>query len=240
MKADPADLTRLLELQQMDTTVDHLRHQASSLPVHKTIATVSAAHDDAGAGLIAARTRLADAEVEAERAEADVVPVKQRLERNQARVDSGEVQAKALATALEEIDHLHRRISDLEDAQLAAMDLVETTNTEVATLTAKVAELDRELRTLVSTRDGQVAELSKQARQVAQERAALQSRLPAPLLSLYEKIRARSGGIGVARLEGRRCSGCGLEVNITDYNRYVAAAPDEVLRCAECDRILVR
>jgi predicted nucleic acid-binding Zn-ribbon protein len=41
-------------------------------------------------------------------------------------------------------------------------------------------------------------------------------------------------------LKGRRCTGCGLEANPSDYEHYLAAAADEVLRCEECDRILVR
>ncbi|MDR1808273.1 MAG: hypothetical protein LBR33_10250 [Propionibacteriaceae bacterium] len=31
-----------------------------------------------------------------------------------------------------------------------------------------------------------------------------------------------------------------MEATTADYNRYVAAPPDEVLRCTECERILVR
>ena len=37
-----------------------------------------------------------------------------------------------------------------------------------------------------------------------------------------------------------RCGGCQLEANTSDMNRYRAAAADEVLRCEECGRILVR
>jgi len=60
------------------------------------------------------------------------------------------------------------------------------------------------------------------------------------LVSLYEKIRATSGGIGAAILRQRRCEGCNLELNQVDMNRFTAAAEDEVLRCEECRRILIR
>ena len=60
------------------------------------------------------------------------------------------------------------------------------------------------------------------------------------LVALYEKIRATSGGIGAAALRQRRCEGCRLELNQVDINRIRAAADDEVLRCEECRRILVR
>jgi predicted nucleic acid-binding Zn-ribbon protein len=38
----------------------------------------------------------------------------------------------------------------------------------------------------------------------------------------------------------RRCTGCQLEVNAADLGTFAAAADDEVLRCEECSRILVR
>ncbi len=60
------------------------------------------------------------------------------------------------------------------------------------------------------------------------------------LLALYDKIRATSGGIGAAELRQRRCGGCRLELNQVDLARIKAAPPNEVLRCEECRRILVR
>ena len=55
----------------------------------------------------------------------------------------------------------------------------------------------------------------------------------------YDKIRATSG-IGAAALTRRRCGGCQLELNQIELNRIAAAPADEVLRCEECRRILVR
>ena len=48
------------------------------------------------------------------------------------------------------------------------------------------------------------------------------------------------GGVGAAELRQRRCTGCQLEVNAADLRAFAAAAEDEVLRCEECSRILVR
>jgi predicted nucleic acid-binding Zn-ribbon protein len=59
-------------------------------------------------------------------------------------------------------------------------------------------------------------------------------------VGLYEKIRDSSGGVGAAVLRQRRCGGCNLELNQGEMNRFTAAAQDEVLRCEECRRILVR
>ena len=60
------------------------------------------------------------------------------------------------------------------------------------------------------------------------------------LLALYAKIREASGGIGAAELRQRRCGGCRLELNQLDLSSIRAAAADDVVRCEECRRILVR
>jgi hypothetical protein len=64
--------------------------------------------------------------------------------------------------------------------------------------------------------------------------------LPEDLLSLYEKLRVSSGGIGAAALHRGRCEGCHLQLNTTELNQLRDAPPDDVARCEECRRILIR
>jgi predicted nucleic acid-binding Zn-ribbon protein len=64
--------------------------------------------------------------------------------------------------------------------------------------------------------------------------------LPADLVALYERIRDDSGGLGAALLRSGRCGGCRLELSATERARIKAAPKDEVLRCDECRRIMVR
>jgi predicted nucleic acid-binding Zn-ribbon protein len=59
-------------------------------------------------------------------------------------------------------------------------------------------------------------------------------------VALYDKIREVSGGLGAALLAGGRCGGCRIELSGADRARIKAAAPDEVVRCEECRRIMVR
>ena len=85
----------------------------------------------------------------------------------------------------------------------------------------------------------QVAALAAEAKQVRDTRAARAKSLPDGLLALYEKLRA-SKGTGAALLQRGRCTGCQLEIPVSDLDRYRKAPANEVLRCAHCDRILIR
>ena len=75
---------------------------------------------------------------------------------------------------------------------------------------------------------------------VAAERKTTASGVPADLIALYDKLRNQKGGVGAAALRRRECGGCGLAINPADMATIAAAPQDEVLRCEECSRILVR
>ncbi|MCL2784594.1 MAG: nucleic acid-binding protein [Propionibacteriaceae bacterium] len=240
MKADPTDLMRLYDVQTLDTAIDKIKHKALALPIHAQIAALLTRRTQIGDEVIAAKTALSDATSLAQRSEADVVPVRERLVRNQKRVDEGLMDPKALPAALEEIQHLKQRISDLEDTALETMEAMESAQATFDDITAQAGGLEAELHKLVEQRDTEVSHLAGESKELSKERAQTAQPIAADLMALYEKIRTRASGIGIAKLEGRRCLGCDLEATVADYNSYLKAAPDEVLRCAECDRILMR
>ena len=91
-----------------------------------------------------------------------------------------------------------------------------------------------------AARDATLAELDEQAAKAGARRAQIADSIPHDLLDLYDKLRAQHGGVGAAALRQRRCQGCNLTLNTVDLNAMRAAPEDEVLRCEECRRILVR
>jgi predicted nucleic acid-binding Zn-ribbon protein len=72
------------------------------------------------------------------------------------------------------------------------------------------------------------------------QREAIVGDLSGELLATYEKLRARLGGVAVARLEGSQCLGCHLSLPATEIDAIRHAAPDAVVTHEECGRILVR
>ncbi|HWJ53376.1 MAG TPA: C4-type zinc ribbon domain-containing protein, partial [Propionibacteriaceae bacterium] len=107
-------------------------------------------------------------------------------------------------------------------------------------LRARAVELENALAETTARRDQQLAALDAEIAQRRTERGRIAPEIDPPLLGLYDKIAASHGGVGAAELRARRCTGCQLEVNAADLGTFAAAADDEVLRCEECSRILVR
>jgi hypothetical protein len=241
IKADKGAQLRLLDLQTVDTTLAQLGHRRQTLPLHAAIARLRTDRAGLASDLVAADTTISDLELEQTKAESDLEPVRERLDRNQARIANGTVvDPKALSSLVEEVGHLRKRISDLEDAELEVMEQLEAAVAQREKLRDRMEEVDRDLVETSAERDRQVAALDGEIDRLRTERGEIAPLIPADLLTLYDKIGATHGGIGAAELRQRRCTGCQLEINAGDLRAFSAAAEDEVLRCEECGRILIR
>lgn len=240
MLADPGAQLQLLTLADLDSEVARLRHAAQTLPVHKEISELAAQRQEIGNALISVNTEVDDLSVAVRKAESELLPVKARLERDQVRIADGSVlDPKILRGLTDEVEHLTRRIAELEDAELEVMEQLEEATERQQKLAASKAEVETRLRALVADRDQAVAKLSEQAKHQLSGRPALVNALPDALLKLYERLTGKMGR-GAARLERGRCGGCQLQVTAADLETYRKAPANEVLRCVECDRILVR
>ena len=240
MLADPADQRTLLRLADLDSEVARVQHAARTLPQHKSIADLMSSRQAVTDELVASATDTDDLAVAVRKAEADLVPVKSRLERDELRVGDGSVSdSKVLGSLNQEVSHLKRRIAELEDIQLELMDRLEAATAHRERVSARKVEIEKQLRAEVATRDEAVAKLSQEAKDLGMARGQIAASVPAALLALYEKHRA-STGLGAAHLKAGRCSGCQLHLTVSDMQTYRRAPANQVLRCAECDRILVR
>jgi predicted nucleic acid-binding Zn-ribbon protein len=178
---------------------------------------------------------------EQKKADQDVEQVKARRTRDQDRMDKGLVTSpKDLERMQQELVSLSRRISELEDTELEVMEQLESAQAERARLTERLAAIEARTTELTVSRDATAGDVTREAGQVTDQRKVVADGVPADLLALYEKVRAQKGGVGAAALRARRCGGCSLELTAADLGAIAKAATDEVLRCEECDRILVR
>ncbi|MET8678181.1 C4-type zinc ribbon domain-containing protein [Streptomyces sp. NPDC004647] len=241
MNAAPADQIRLLDVQGLDLRLSQLAHKRRSLPEHTEIDTQNADLVQLRDLLVAAQTEESDTAREQTKAEQDVDQVRQRAARDQQRLDSGAVTSpKDLENLQHEIASLAKRQGALEDVVLEVMERRESAQDRARELTGRVESVQAKVSDAVARRDAAQVEIDAEIARATKEREVLAASVPADLLKLYEKLRSQQGGVGAARLFQRRCEGCRLELNITEVNEVRAAAPDEVLRCENCRRILVR
>ena len=228
-------------MQELDSRLDALRHQLATIPEAAALAELTARRADLDGAARDLRVEVADLTSEQKRADADVEQVKTRRARDQGMIDAGSIaDPKALQRMLGELESLERRISDLEDVELEVMERLEEAQSSLAERTSELEKLDRDIEALGHTRAHKAGEIEEQLASVAAERKTTASGVPAELLGLYEKLREQKGGVGAAPLHRRECGGCRLTLNPSDLATIAAAPADEVVRCEECSRILVR
>lgn len=228
-------------MQELDSRLDALRQQVANPPEAAELREVAATRDEVDGRLRDLQVQVDDLSRAQRKADDDVEQVKGRRRRDQQRLDSGSVtNPRDLENLQHELVSLDRRIGELEDTELEVMEQLEAAQTELEEARTRLVDLDARAAELTEARDRRVAAVREEGAGVTRDRAQAVAGMPEDLLTLYEKLRAQKGGVGVALLRARRCGGCSLDLNSGDLATISKQSPDEVVRCEECGRILVR
>ena len=240
MKADPTHQLALLDVAELDSRAALLRHQRAHLPELAEITALVAERTALTDQVRDARIIVDDLAVEQSKADRDVESVRTRRERDRTRMDTGQItNPKDLERMQHELVSLERRITSLEDAELEVMEALEEAQQVLSGLGIRAEDIDARLAELVTLRDEKQAVLDVSLGEVADARGPALEGVPADLLALYERLREQKG-VGAALLRDRQCSGCNMTIDPSEISRIRSAPADEVVRCEECQRILVR
>ncbi len=240
MKASPEAQLRLLELADHDAELGRIEHRRRGLPELAEIEDLQTRDAGLRDSIATLGAQEGDLRREQAKAEADVEQVRGRIDRDRQLLDTGQVHSpRELENLQSEVESLLRRQSDLEEIVLDVMERRDTAQASLRAATAARAEIAAGLDAATERRDTDLADLDQQAGLAGAKRKDVTAQIPADLLELYDKLRAQHG-VGAAALKQKRCEGCHLTLNTVDLNAIRTAAPDEVLRCEECRRILAR
>jgi hypothetical protein len=228
-------------VQELDSRADLLRHQRTHLPELAEIEALQARRTELDNQARDARIVVDDLTVEQTKIDSDVEQVKTRRTRDRDRMDQGLISnPKDLERMQHELESLERRIASLEDEELEVMATLEDAQRDLDALEAQVREADERLAALAAARDEKSAGIDAQLADLEAQRGPAVEGLPEDLLALYDRLRAQKDGVGAAELRARRCAGCQLTVDNAELAVIRAKPADEVVRCEECQRILVR
>jgi uncharacterized protein len=240
VKADPTDQQRLLALAAEDVALTQLAHRRHTLPEVAAVEAAEEAERELAMEVVRAETEVRDLDREQKRLEGDVDTVRQRAARDQQRLDSGSASPKEMTNLQHELQSLARRQSDLEDLVLEQMERREAADAALAAAQEGQERARAERERAVQLRDDALADIADGTGRHEAARAEVAGQVPAPLLALYDRIRTQTGTTGAALLKARQCQGCRIELNGRELAAVRGTAPDEVVRCDNCGRILVR
>ncbi|GAA2065241.1 DUF7581 domain-containing protein [Leifsonia soli] len=238
MKASPADQNELLRLQAADTRLAQLAHATKNLPQSAELVKLQPEVEALRARWIAATGELEDARAELKRIESDVQIVDARAKRDSDRVQQS-ASMKDVQALEAELASLAKRKNDLEEIELTVMQRVEDLEQALAGVEGERAELGARVAALEAQRDEEAGKLEVQRTALAKDRATMAEALPADLIELYERQRARYG-VGAAALIRGVSMGSNVKLTESDLSDIRRAAADDVVLCPDSGAILVR
>jgi predicted nucleic acid-binding Zn-ribbon protein len=238
VKAAPEAQRRLLDLQAIDTALAQLAHRRKSLPELAQIDAIARELSALDDQRVRAQVAVDDLDRDIARFEKDIEQVRSRKDRDQVRLNAGGAM-REIEGLQHELATLNRRQSELEDGELELMEQRETAEQALDAVQKQLSEAAERRAAAERRRDEAFAEIDKEQEFRTGARAPLAADLPADLLALYDKIRTDSG-LGAALVRSGRCGGCRIELYGADLARVKSAPADEVVRCEECRRIMVR
>ena len=240
MQASTEQQSLILELQLIDNEIMQANTKLKSLPEIEQLLhiekRVTAANDE----MAVVKSESDQIALELRRGEVDVETVTDRIKKDEARLSSGNATPKELEQLQHEVETLKKRQETLEEIELEIMIRNDAVIARKNTLTTDLTSL----QTLKDEISGRLQSATDEINKVLAEkntaRSLVANKIEKPLLDLYEKIRGNGGGVGAAALVGNKCNGCNLAINAVEMERIKSLAKDELLRCEECRRILVR
>lgn len=238
LTASPEDQALLLDLQALDTRLAQLTHKAASLPELATLASLTAEDEALRLTLLERQGAVEDIELELRRVESDVEVVEARIARDAERLATSS-SVKDVAALEQELAALKNRLNDLEEIELVVMERLEEAQAALAETTSARATLRERIAEVEVARDAALTELTAERTTAAAGRRTIEGKVPADLLALYEKQRARYG-TGASLLRGGVSLASGVKLLEDELQKIRVAAPDAVLICPSSDAILVR
>ncbi len=240
MKASIEEQKALLDLQHIDSNIFVAQNKINLAPEREQLVAVARKIAEAQTGLDAANAEAELVKVELRRSEVEVEAIVDRKKKDEQLMNSGAAPAKELEKISHEITSLNRRQAELEEIELEVMERAEKSSKEIERQTQDLHGLEV-IKAELENRLAQInSDLSQEIEIKQKERLEVIPKISAELIELYEKTKEKNAGLGAVRLVGDTCQGCRLTMTASELQKIRALPQDELVRCEECRRILIR
>lgn len=232
----------LLSLQAVDSAADGLTANRAGLPQRAALEACAAERQKIEADIAA--VEASEVELRAtERGLAREVAESVREGREaEDKLYSGKVQGVAELEGLQtQLDSFRAKQAELEERQLGLMETREELEQGLAGGTESLAACDAKREELLAALAEGESTIDAQLVAVAAERDEAIARVPPASLQNYDRLRksARLGGVVTAQVKGNACGRCRIPVPVMRLTRVREDAVGDVVRCENCNRILV-
>jgi predicted nucleic acid-binding Zn-ribbon protein len=226
-------LNYLIQLQQIDKTIDHIHLSVEDYP--KKIEQIEQETQEVRAVLEAFSKEMDAIQKQRRSLEREVEECDQKIKKSQTKLMEVKTN-KEYRAMLTEIDELKKAKSGKEDLLLELMEKVEKGIEKQKVLAksveVKMSEGNRRKEHLEEENREYEKDLSGQF----QKRKELSERVDPPLLKQYEFLKGRLRGTAVAEVKEAACLGCNMQIPPQLFNEL--HRQNRIITCPSCLRIL--
>ena len=225
---------KLYRLQQVDSKLDQAQVRIDEIDA---ILSDDIAVQQAESAVENAESELQETRKSLRRAEEITRTQRSKIEQTENRLYGGKVQnPKELQELQDESAALKRYLQVLEDHQLEAMMVVDDAESNFENAKMKMDDARAKLIESHAALSGEKSRLMRDVNGLQSERRAAVEAIPEDDLRIYENLRRRRAGIGIAKVINKTCGACGTTLNSTLLQS--ARSPNQYTYCDTCGRIL--
>jgi hypothetical protein len=233
---DLKSLEDLLELMDIDMTIDKLLDTRSSLPelesykiAHGEVERITAEAETANIAL-----KEADSGVHKTNGELEIAAEKAASEQN--RLYAGGISARDADYLRREVEMLYAKVSTMEDQVLAFLEAKELAEADVERLAGELSAALAEKEILAAAIKEQWRLIDKELAMKEERKKNTAGLVDEYLLEIYDTLRESGNGRVVGRLTDDTCGACHLKLSAAEIARVHTQDPP---RCIHCRSILV-
>lgn len=233
-----ADLEDLLDLAGTDAAIRRLNVALANLPEQQELVQVGTrrrAVEEAHADIRLERDRVTTV---ARNHDREVGLLQERLAAEQQRLYGGEItNSKELGKMEAEIAAVTDRIEEHELSELEALEQLEELEETIDGLEQEIGTLGEQAVEVQGRLDAAAAGLMAEIAEHEVVRDRQRDDLDPGLLARYDEVASRITGDAVGRLDGERCTACGIGLSYADVNTLMEGPP--LATCPNCRRLIV-
>jgi len=226
-------LKQLVDLQKLDTQILDLRRRLEEHPVR--MAQWKAAYEQHAQAFQAQEARYKAMEVKRNQMEIDLAEREEQIRKLQVQLFQLKSN-KEYAALQKEIEEKKADKSVLEEGILTLMEETDRMKVDLARAKEELQRLHAELQANLHVLEEEAKRLEEALQGLKATRSDLSAKVDPEVLSQYERILERKGGLALVPIEGNACGGC--HMNLPPQLIVEVQMGKRLVTCESCSRIL--
>lgn len=240
MKAPISEQKKLLKLQEIDIQIAKINHLIFSMPIEQEIKELDDKLNKIKQLSMLANMKIADIDQKLKTVNDNMQSIENRISVQRERSKQHGISHKEVQSMMSEIAQMEKRKANLEDQIINLMEENSSFEQKLEKIKKTNEKLNEKAIELENQKKVMTCEHEEKKQLLIEQRQELVSDICDELVSLYEDVKKKTGGVAVLAMEGSIVKGVSIEFSIAELDKIKKAPSDQIICSQDYDYILVR